>query len=341
MTAAAFVAERLEAYSETVRAGLDQYLPQKEPRLHYRLVADYPRRGGRMLRPSLCLAVAGAFGAPLELATPTAVAIELMHNAFLVHDDIEDGSTHRRGSPSLHNEHGVATAINVGDALAILSFRPLIDNLRLLPGASAAAVLSDFERMAGETIEGQAIELGWRQEGVVDVGEDDYLHMVLKKTCWYTVIFPCRAGAAIGAKRELEPNALVRFGFFLGAAFQIQDDLLNLVGDPERYGKEIGGDIQEGKRTLPFVHLRDALNGDDRLRLEAIYRAGREGVSVADVAWVIEQMHREGSIETARTKAHALAGDARHEFEPAFGGLPDSPHRRFIECLCEWVIART
>ena len=180
-----------------------------------------------------------------------------------------------------------------------------------------------------------------RQEGAMDVGEDDYLHMVLKKTCWYTVIFPCRAGATIGAKRELGPGALVKFGFFLGAAFQIQDDLLNLVGDPERYGKEIGGDIEEGKRTLPFVHLRGALDGDDRLRLEAIYRAGRAGVSAGDVAWVIDRMHREGSFDTARTKAHALAGAARHEFEAAFAGLPDSPHLRFIECLCEWVIART
>src|SRR5207244_3449628 len=92
------------------------------------LVAGYPRRGGRMLRPSLCIATARAFGAKLEVAVRSAVALELLHNAFLVHDDVEDDSDVRRGRPTLHTLHGVPLAVNVGDALALLGLRAVTDN---------------------------------------------------------------------------------------------------------------------------------------------------------------------------------------------------------------------
>src|SRR5205085_12243514 len=99
------------------------------------------------------------------------------------------------------------------------------------------------------------IELGWRRDVALDLGDGDYLAMVLKKTCWYTTIFPSRAGALIGTRTEDGLDRFIRFGFFLGAAFQIQDDVLNLIGDEARYGKEIDGDIREGKRTLMLLHL--------------------------------------------------------------------------------------
>ena len=109
--------------------------------------------------------------------------------------------------------------------------------------------------MARESIEGQAIELGWRRDNALRLGDADYLEMVLKKTCWYTTIYPSRVGALIGTRGDCDLDRFVRFGFFLGAAFQIQDDLLNLEGDPLRYGKELDGDLWEGKRTLMLIHL--------------------------------------------------------------------------------------
>jgi geranylgeranyl diphosphate synthase type II len=334
------VADRLEESARLVRAALQAYIPRGRPAYHYDLVAEYPRRGGRMLRPALCLEVAQAFGASAEAALPTAAALELLHNAFLVHDDIEDESTQRRGAPTLHESHGVPVAINVGDALTLLSLRPLADNRAVLGSGKAFTLLSEMERMGRETVEGQAMELDWRRSGRLDISEEEYLESVLKKTCWYTTIFPCRAGAIVGGSGWISGDAFVRFGFFLGAAFQVQDDLLNLDGDPERYGKELGGDILEGKRTLPFLHLRARLPEDERRELERIYRSARSLLTTGDVAWVTARMRECGSIESARGTAQGLAGAARAEFERAFAAVPPSRHRAFVEALTEWVISR-
>ena len=242
------VAERMRQYGAATREGLKQYLPSGLPYL-YDLVADYPRRGGKMMRPSLCIATARIFGASLEEALCSAIAIEMMHNALLVHDDIQDESEIRRGEPTLHVKHGVPLAINAGDGLLLLGLRPLLDNFPKIGVYASLEILRETERMAWETAEGQAMELGWRRDNTAHVSDADYLIMVLKKTCWLGFIYPSRVGALIASRGRAELERFVRFGFFLGAAFQIQDDLLNLVAD-DKYGKELNGDLFEGKRTL-------------------------------------------------------------------------------------------
>lgn len=332
----------LEEYGERTRVALAQYLGPREPRRHlYSLVADYPRRGGRMLRPSLCIATAQLFGASIDQAVHSAVALELLHNAFLVHDDVEDDSAERRGRPTLHALHGVPVAVNVGDALTLLALRALIDNRRTLGSRLAVGVLEEAHRMATETVEGQAIELGWRNDNAVHLKESDYLDMILKKTCWYTTIFPLRVGALIGTRGRVDLEPFVRLGFFLGAAFQIQDDLLNLVGDEARYGKEIDGDLEEGKRTLILIHLLQQLSGAEGLHLVDLLGRRRALRRSEDVRWVRERIAAHGSVEYARSFAHALAGAARHECDRVLGALPDSRDRRFIEALCTWVLARS
>ena len=187
-----------------------------------------------------------------------------MHNALLVHDDIEDASDERRGTPTLHALHGVPLAINAGDAMGLLSLRPLKDNLHRLGLATALRIFEETERMAWETTEGQALELGWQRDNRTDVTDEDYLHMVLQKTCWLAAIHPLRVGCLIGARGRLPLDPLIRLGFFFGAAFQIQDDLLNLEAGPA-YGKEINGDLLEGKRTLMIIHaLRHARQRERR-----------------------------------------------------------------------------
>lgn len=332
----------LHRYREATRARLFRYLPRAEPREYlYDLAADYPSRGGRGFRPSLCIATARAFGAPPEAALCTAVSIELIHNAMLIHDDIEDESEERRGSPALHVREGVPIALNVGDMLSLLAMRPLLDNQAVLGPWMSLRILEETERMARESAEGQALELGWRRDNVWDLGDADYLTMVLKKTCWLATIHPMRVGALIGTRGRIDPDRFVRFGFFLGAAFQVQDDLLNLQGDPEAYGKELDGDILEGKRTLMLIHLFECASDSEKQRLAEMLGRERHERSADDVRWVRDLMDRYGSITYAREAAHGLAGAARYEFEQIFGGLPDSPDKRFIEALPEWVIRRT
>jgi geranylgeranyl diphosphate synthase type II len=335
------VATTLETYGSITRSALFDYLP-KASRSHrlYELCAEYPRRGGRAMRPSLCLAATRAFGGVIEDALPTAVSIELMHNAMLIHDDIEDESELRRGLPALHVMEGVPIAINVGDTLSMLSMRPLIDNRDRLGPRLSIQLLESTERMARESAEGQAIELEWRRDNPLDVTEADYLHMVLKKTCWLATIYPLCAGALIGTRGRVETEAIERFGYFLGVAFQIQDDLLNLVGDSARYGKELGGDIYEGKRTLMLIRLLALAGGSERARLLELLALPRTERPESEVRWVREALDAYGCIAYARQVAQGLAGAAQHEFDAAFGDLPDSPDKQFIAALPTWMIER-
>ncbi len=323
------------------RTALREFLRPPEPRSEiYDLAADYPDRGGRSLRASLCISSARAFGASQEEAINSAVALELLHNAFLVHDDIEDGSEERRGRPTMHLLHGVPIAVNVGDALAVLSLRPLIANRAKLGSRLTLRILEEAERMARESVEGQAIELAWRRHNAVDLQDADYLRMILKKTCWYTTIYPCRVGALIGTRDRVDLDRHMRFGFFLGAAFQIQDDLLNLVGDHARYGKEIGGDVWEGKRTLMIIRLLQQASPEERIELRRVLGLERERRTHDDVRWIRERLDAHGCIEYARQVAHGLAGAALHEFQSAYADLPDSRDKRFLKALVPWVIER-
>ena len=343
MSAAPLITEILDEYGGLGRQALQMYLNvQGERGAEYLgdALRDYPARGGRSLRSSLCIAVARAFGARTEDAIDTAVALELMHNSFLIHDDVEDDSEVRRGSPTLHVLYGVPIAVNVGDAMSVLSLRPLLRNRGTLGTRIALRLLEEAERMARETVEGQAVELGWRRTNALDLGDEDYLRMVLKKTCWYTTIFPLRAGALIGTGDAIDLESFIRFGFFVGAAFQIQDDLLNLVGDGERYGKEIGGDLWEGKRTLMIIHLLNQTDEDERERLSRFLALERAQKAEPDARWVRDLMDRHGSIEYARQIAHGLAGAATVEFARAFVGLPESRDLAFVHELPTWVLNR-
>jgi len=342
MTGAAdtLVKDSLAEYGALVRAWLPDCLPKGKPaRYLYDLLSDYPGRGGKMMRPSLCLAAARAFGATIDEALPTAIAIELLHNALLIHDDIEDESEERRGRPALHALHGVPMALNVGDALALASLRPLVDNIDVLGPRLAQAVLRETERMAWETVEGQALELGWRRDNAQDVSEADYLTMVMKKTCWLATIHPLRMGALIARRGAVDLDALTRFGFFLGAAFQIQDDILNLEPD-DAYGKEINGDLYEGKRTLMLIHAARAAEPQERRRLFAHLARPRAKRKASDVAWLRALMQRSGSIEYARGVAQGLAGAALHEHQAAFAGAAESRDKRFIAGLASWIFRR-
>ena len=337
---ASVIPDVLAQYGELTRQALRTYLPKGNSQDYlYPLLGDYPSRGGKMMRASLCLATARVFGAEVEDAIASAVAIELLHNSFLIHDDIQDESDERRGLPTLHKVHGVPLALNAGESLSLLSLRPLRDNFARLGSRLTLRIFEETERMAWESAEGQALELGWRRDNVVDVREADYLLMVMKKTCWLATIHPCRVGALIGSRGQADLDSLIRFGFFLGAAFQIQDDLLNLTGGAG-YGKELNGDLLEGKRTLMTCHLFEHLPSNDRLRLTKLFGQPRAERPPAEVNWVRESMDEWGSLTYAEGVARGLAGAALHEFEAIFGELPESRDKAFIQGLVRWVIER-
>jgi geranylgeranyl diphosphate synthase, type II len=335
----------MTGYLEGVKAGISDAVaasvPEGGPRRSlYRPLTEFVGRAGKSIRPALCIAAARAHGAATERVMPSAVALELLHNAFLIHDDVEDGSVSRRGFPTMHAEHGVPIAINVGDGLAALALQPLTQNLGVLGTAMHNRVMAEFGELLRMTIEGQAIELGWRAENTVDLTSEDYIDMVALKTCAYTTIFPLRIGAMIGSWGRGDLAAVTRFGLYLGTAFQITDDLLNLTGDETLYGKEIDGDIAEGKRTLMLIHLLSAATAKERQFLVEFLRGDRGSRDPADIAAVRDMMEDQGSVEYGRHYAAALADQAATTFDRAFGSLPDSPDRRFLAEAVDFVVSR-
>lgn len=328
---------------------LDRLLADRRATGHgplYDLVADYPFREGKGLRPAICLAACRAVGGRTDQALGSATALELFHNAFLVHDDVEDGSDLRRGATTLLASHGVPVAVNVGDATNVLALGPLLDNVAAIGVRKALLVLRDVERMARESVEGQAIELGWIAAGEFDLDDRDYVRMAYKKTCWYTVIAPLRVGVVCGsppgapAALEATLRDLVELGFLAGVAFQVQDDLLNLVADPEVYGKEQAGDLWEGKRTVMLLHFMRTAPPAARERALRVLTEPRERKRAADVAWLRAAMDEAGSIAHGRRVAleyceRALTVDAR-----ALAGAQGGDDRRFLREMLNYVIER-
>lgn len=336
-----FLAE-LAAYGDMTRAALLDRLPADGPDGYlYGPIRDYIETSGKGLRPALLIATTKAFGGRAADALTSAAVLELLHNAFLIHDDIEDVSDFRRGRPCLHKRMGVPLAINAGDAMQALGLRLLRRNVDDLGPVTAMRIVDEFDHLLLESLEGQAMELGWIRDNRLDIGPEDYLRMCLKKTCWYSFIHPCRIGALIarpdaGAETL---DAFNSFGFLLGAAFQIQDDVLNLEGAESRYGKEIGGDIYEGKRTLMLSRLAALAPDRDRKALSGFLAKPRAARSAKEVDWVHGLMAHHDCIAYARRASRELLEAARGAFETAFAGArPDE--RRFLEAFMDYMVAR-
>lgn len=336
-----FVETFLERYKDITMKAMRPFMLSKEPKRYlYDIVPSYPESGGKGIRPALCVATCLAFGGTLQNILRSAVAIELFHNAFLVHDDVEDGSEYRRGEMTMHAKHGIGIAVNVGDAMNVLSMRPLMENLMILGPKLTWQVFSEIEHMVTQSVEGQAMELGWVHDNVCDLNEDDYLRMILKKTCWYTCIHPCRIGALVGSGGSLNLDRFNRFGYYMGAAFQIQDDILNLIGDLKKYGKEIGGDIWEGKRTMMLIHLLNNCTKVEKESIKSFLSKPRNDRSFTDIEWIYSLMEKYHSIEFARSIANQLAGAALREFFVAYGDRPDSDDKQFIHEIILYMIER-
>ncbi len=219
---------------------------------------------------------------------------------------------------------------NIGNATNLLGLQRIIANRNLLGPELSWRIVAETERMMEQSLEGQAIELGWIRDNVCRLKPADYLRMCLKKTSWYSFIYPLRVAAIVAERAPQDADRFCRFGWYLGAAFQIQDDLLNLVGDYAKYGKEIGGDIREGKRTLMLIHLLQTCTlGERRMLRSFLAKPGSER-HIDEIEEVYTLMVRYGSIDSTRHLARQLAGAAFFEALTSFRDVPESEQKRFI-----------
>ncbi|HME86168.1 MAG TPA: FAD-dependent oxidoreductase [Roseiarcus sp.] len=334
--------ERLGWYSDMIGDTLDAGVPSCEPRRHlYGLVKDFIGRSGKGLRPALCIATARALGGRAEDAYPAAAGLEMLHNAFLVHDDVEDGSCSRRGVATMHRRVGIPIAVNTGDAMNALAMRLFRKTGERLGPAATLRIFDEVDHLLVETLEGQAVELGWVRDNDLTVGPDDYLRLVLKKTAWYSFIHPMRIGALVADGDDQNLDRFNRFGYLLGLAFQITDDVLNLKGDFTRYGKEIDGDLWEGKRTLLLMHALGCANRADRAWIGSFLARPRDRRLPREVLRLREIVASGGSIQWAQRSAAALAEAAAREFHSsAFAGAPASPDLEWLRSCIDFLVQR-
>jgi geranylgeranyl diphosphate synthase type II len=331
-----------------LKARVDDYIFRFLPENHeipeisllYRMMREYPSRSGKGLRPGLLLLFNRAFGGSDENALNTAAALELFQNWIVIHDDIEDQSDLRRGLPALHIQFGVPLALNAGDALAGKMWEMLWLNKSILGSEKAMAIFEEFLHMYAQTTAGQHIELAWVNDRRWDISENDYFNMCRRKTAWYTVITPCWTGALIAGAEAKVREIIVSFGMELGVAFQIQDDVLNLRGDFGKYGKEIGGDLWEGKRTLVLIDLLRKCSDGERREILNMLNKDREKKEASEVNILLELIEKYKSLEYAAGISQQLARDARRIFTESICGLVDNEQRKILLSLIDFVVNR-
>jgi geranylgeranyl diphosphate synthase type II len=305
----------LSAMKKKVAVRMEYYLKRNfgSKTLAYDLLADYPTRPGKGIRPLFCLAAAASVGGDYNKAIDTATSIELLHNSFLIKDDIVDQSIYRRGDLTLNRKYGLALAANAGDAVKILAMSPLVDNLSSIGVRKSLQIIMEIQETARRSVEGQIKELTFVKDNRVDLTPEDYFSICENKTCWYTIITPCRAGIIIGLDEasSKQLDTITRYALYTGIAFQITDDTLNLTASQSLYGKEIDGDILEGKRTLMLIHTLNSCEAKERDRIRKILGKPREAKTDADVEYVIGLMQKYEGIEYAVKIAKQFASKAR------------------------------
>ncbi len=338
----------LDLFSEFKRK-VDQHIFEKLPLKHdipeiellYKMMRDYPSRSGKGLRPGLLMTFNRAFGGSDEKSLNTAAALEIFQNWIVIHDDIEDGSDLRRGQPALHVKYGMPLALNAGDALAGKMWELIYKNKNILGNETAMKVFNEFLIMYSKTTEGQHIELGWEHNRKWDLTADDYFSMCKRKTAWYTCISPSWIGSLIAGAGDNLKKVFILFGEELGVAFQIQDDVLNLIGDKEKYGKEIGGDILEGKRTLMLIDLLSKCEQDEKqFAIESLDRA-REKKDPGIINDILGLMNKYGSIEYAISVSKEKAKNSRHTFLDQINGhIVNEEYQDVIIDLIDFMVER-
>ncbi len=230
------------------------------PKNLYAPIAYIMNLGGKKLRPALVLLAADLFKGDIEEALPAALAIETFHNFTLIHDDIMDNAPLRRGQQTVHEKWGTNNAILSGDVMMVESNKQLTKvKVEVLKD-----VLDTFNATAQGVCEGQQLDMEFEQRE--DVGIAEYIDMIRLKTA-VLVGGAMKIGAIVAGASEEDACLIYDFGENLGIAFQLQDDILDVYGDPEKFGKQIGGDIIANKKTYLLLKLQELAEQEDRAAL--------------------------------------------------------------------------
>jgi len=316
-----------------IEAEMEKFVPESiEPEVLAKASKHLLKAGGKRLRPCLVLIACEAVGGKAEDAVETAAALELLHTFTLIHDDIMDKDKFRRNVKTVHTIWGEPVAIIAGDALFAKVFEAVAANAKRL-NLSADRVVELFDTLSKASFEicqGQALDMLF--EEMKDIGEKEYLKMVSGKT-GALIEASTKVGALLGRGKPEQVRALAEYGRLIGIAFQIHDDVLGLVGEEKKFGKPIGSDIREGKRTLIRVRALEAAPSS-RKKIASVL--GKRKASKADIKSTIKMLKDTGAIDHATKKARELVARAKSKLDM----LPDSKAKRFLLELADFTVER-
>ena len=330
-----------------IERNIEKHLPRKgTPQILFDGCWKYFDYGGKRFRPALIAISCETLNGRIEDTIPAGAALEIAHTYFLIHDDIEDSSKIRRGKPTLHITYGVPHAINMGDYLFFKVYETLLSGQTIWGYEKTMKILELMTEMFGITGEGQAMEIEQRKKGLSKTTMEWYETMALSKTGYYSGGTPCMIGGIIadGTKKQVE--SLKKFGFVIGVAFQIQDDILNITMSKTEqtvapgtvdggYGKDFAGDIEEGKRTLLIVH---AFEHADKTDKDVMHRlVGKKNITTKEKEKIIDIMKKYGSIEYAKEYARDTVKKAIKDMREE---IPQTKGRNKLEAIAQFLINR-
>jgi len=321
--------EELKKRSDFFNKELEKFLQNGEPENLYNAARHLPLAGGKRLRPIIAMISCESVSGDIRNVVPLCIALELMHNFTLVHDDIMDHSKLRRSQPSVHIKYGEPTAIIAGDLLFTKSFQSM-HNLNIDPTIfkNVEYGLIDCIR---EICEGQELDIQFEKRKIVR--EEEYINMILKKTAVF-FMYAAEAGGILGNGSHDKTNALNEYGKNLGLAFQIHDDYLDMSSDSKTLGKDIGNDIRNGKKTLIAVHALNTASGNDKKILEKTFCNSK--ATDKEVKQVFELFKKLNSIDYAKNKAKDFCNKAKNSIKI----LSDSNAKQILLDLADYSISR-
>jgi len=273
-----------------------EYLEKKdwvrEPKNLYEPIDYILQLSGKRIRPILTLMSADILSGDFKKALPAALAVEVFHNFTLVHDDIMDDAPLRRGKQTVHEKWNLNTGVLSGDAMLILAYQ-YFENYEADTFQELAKL---FSKTALEVCDGQQLDIDFETRNDVTIAE--YINMIRLKTS-VLVAAALKMGAIVAKAPEKDANLLYEYGLNLGLAFQLQDDYLDTFGDPETFGKQVGGDIIENKKTYLFLKAMELANHDDKQKLQFFYKQKLEenSIKIDEVTRIFERCDIPGLIQ--------------------------------------------
>jgi geranylgeranyl pyrophosphate synthase len=303
------IEDSIKSYGKRIDALLKEIIPPERQDFLCEPIWHHMNTGGKRVRPAICLITCEALGGNPDDALHFALAVEILHNMFLLHDDIEDGDTMRRDKPTVWVKYGIDNAVNAGDYMVARGYQSILASP--VSTTTRLKLIEVFTLTYEKTVEGQALDINLR--AAKDITVKDYLNMVRLKTGYYLACGMV-GGAIIADISDTGINSIWELGKSMGPAFQIRDDLIDLTHGKGR-GGVIGSDIKEGKASFLYAYTLEVADIEEKDTLSRIMAKPRESTTDDDIKWVLNLYDKYGVKEYAQNYAEDLIKEAYKTIE--------------------------